>query len=74
MPVTYVGYSGHYPVFSGATLVFTPGVGTYQGLTFMKNVFAMTRDYWDTSLSTPYKGQLFPTGGNSGGPGQVFPY
>ena len=49
-------------------------LGGYTGLTFMKNVFVLPRDYWDKALSTPYSGQLFPTGGNSGGPGQVFPF
>lgn len=49
-------------------------LGGYTGLAFMKNVFVLPRDYWDKALSTPYSGQLFPTGGNSGGPGQVFPF
>jgi hypothetical protein len=49
-------------------------LGGYLGLTFMKNVFVLSRDFWDTALSTPYSGQLFPTGGNSGGPGQVYPF
>ena len=49
-------------------------LGGYTGLTFMKNVFVLPRDHWDNALSTPYSGQLFPTGGNSGGPGQVFPF
>jgi hypothetical protein len=44
------------------------------GLTFMKGVFTLVREYWPPSLSTPYSGQIFPTGGNSGGPGQVFPF
>ncbi len=48
--------------------------GGYVGLTWMKNVFMMTRDFWDSSLGTPYSGQLYPTGGNSGGPGQVYPF
>jgi hypothetical protein len=48
--------------------------GGYTGMTFMKNVFVLTRDFWDSGLSTPYSGQIFPTGGNSGGPGSVYPY
>lgn len=48
--------------------------GGFKGLTWMKNVVVMSRDYWDISLGTPYSGQLFPHGGNSPSPGQVFPY
>lgn len=38
------------------------------------NIIAMIRIFWDTSLSTPFKGQLFPVGGNSGSPKQVYPF
>lgn len=48
--------------------------GGYVGLSFMKNVFCLSRDFWHNSLSTPYSGQLWPTGGKTGGPGQVFPF
>lgn len=48
--------------------------GGYVGLTWMKNVFCLSRDYWQSVLSTPYSGQLWPTGGKTGGPGQVFPF
>jgi len=60
-----------YSVTLGGTLVAING---YRGIPWLKNVFVMIRDYWDLSLSTPFAGQLFPTGGNSGGPGQVYPY
>lgn len=49
-------------------------IAGFVGATFMKNVFILTRDYWTISLSSPYVGQIFPTGGNSGGPGQVYPF
>ena len=55
--------------------IFAGGfAGGYVGITWMKNVFVLTRDYWNLSLGTPYSGQLFPHGGNAPGPGQVFPY
>jgi hypothetical protein len=62
------------PGFGIVGLVGNALTGGYTGLTWMKNVFVLVRDYWDTGLSTPYSGQIFPTGGNSGGPGQIFPY
>jgi len=46
----------------------------YTGVNFMKNVFVLPRDHWDTALSTPYSGQLFPTGAGQGTPGQVYPF
>ena len=49
--------------------------GGYTGATFMKNMFVLNvRGYWDTSLSNPFVGQLFPHAGSAGGPGQVFPF
>jgi hypothetical protein len=48
--------------------------GLYTGIPWLKNVYMMSRDYWDTSLSTPYSGQLFPVGPGEGGPGQIYPY
>jgi hypothetical protein len=58
-------------------VTYPPGVyfrDGFRGMTWMKNVVTMTRDFWDKSLGTPYSGQLFPHGGNSPSPGQVFPY
>jgi hypothetical protein len=55
-------------------IIWSAYIGTYLGLTWMKNVWVITRDFWDKSLSTPYSGQLYPTGGNNPGPGQVYPY
>ncbi len=46
----------------------------FVGISFMKNVLVMTREFWDTALSNPYTGQLYPPGGCVGGPGQVFPF
>lgn len=66
--------SAVYPVDSGLIGKYGAFNGGYQGMTFCKNIFVLQRDFWDTSLSTPYSGQLFPTGGNSGGPGQVYPF
>jgi len=43
-------------------------------ITWMKAIFMFTREFWSPSLSTPYSGQLYPTGGGVGGPGQVYPY
>lgn len=66
----------HYPLpgpimyFNGGA-VFAEG---YNGIGWLKNVFFMSRDFWDDEMTTPYSGQLFPTGGNSGGPGQVYPF
>lgn len=51
--------------------------GNYTGLSWLKNVFMMSRDYWDSgaySRSTPYSGQLFPVGPGQGGSGQIYPY
>lgn len=39
-----------------------PGQMAYRGFAFMQNVFVMIRDFWDASMSTPYTGQIFPTG------------
>jgi hypothetical protein len=52
-----------------------PIANTYLGLTWMKNVYILTRDYWDISLSSPYVGQLWPVP-NTGGAqsGQTFPF
>jgi hypothetical protein len=48
--------------------------GGYVGVKWLKNMYAFVVGYFDSSLSTPYGGQIFPTGGNSGGStGQIFP-
>lgn len=55
----------------GSTDVFDGG---YVGIKYLKNVFMFVTGYFDSSLSTPFGGQIFPTGGNSGGPsGQIYP-
>jgi hypothetical protein len=48
--------------------------GSYTGIPWLKNVYMLSRDYWDSALSTPYSGQLFPVGPGEGGPGQIYPY
>ncbi|HZQ25256.1 MAG TPA: hypothetical protein VFA89_20885 [Terriglobales bacterium] len=41
---------------------------------FARSVYTMVRDYWDSALSTPYSGQIFPTGAAKGTQaGQIFP-
>jgi hypothetical protein len=47
----------------------------YVGLSWLKNIMVLTRDYWDPSLTTPYSGQLYPVP-NTGGTqtGQIYPY
>jgi hypothetical protein len=48
--------------------------GGYVGIKFLKNIFAYVTAYFDSSLSTPFGGQIFPTGGNKGGTGgQIYP-
>jgi hypothetical protein len=56
------------PLFGGGGYYF-------YGLTWLKNVVLLTRDYWDESLTNPASGQLFPVP-NSGGTqtGQIYPY
>lgn len=49
-------------------------LGGYTGLPWLKDVYMLSRDYWDKALSTPYSGQLFPVGPGEGGPGQIYPY
>jgi len=82
MPNSYVSYGqndtggAYYPVGSpisgfGGGAVFAEG---YTGIGWLKNVYVLTRDFWDSTYTTPYSGQLFPTGGNTGGPGQIFPF
>jgi hypothetical protein len=55
--------------------IVPPLFGTFYGLTWLKNIAVLGRDYWDGSLTTPYSGQLYPVP-NSGGTttGQIYPY
>jgi hypothetical protein len=56
---------------SGPSDIFDGG---YAGIKFLKNIFAYVTAYFDSSLSTPYGGQIFPTGGKGGTTGgQIFP-
>jgi hypothetical protein len=45
------------------------------GMTWMKNVCLLARDYWDQGLSSPYVGQIYPSP-NTGGAqsGQTYPF
>jgi hypothetical protein len=43
-------------------------------MTWMKTVWAICVGFWQPSQSTPYSGQVYPTGGNGGGVGQTYPY
>jgi hypothetical protein len=63
------------PVPPSESGIVPPLFGGFFGLTWLKNVAVLTRDYWDESLTTPYSGQLFPVP-NSGGTttGQIYPY
>lgn len=66
-------YTGLAPgVAQGSGNIFNGG---YQGLTWMKNVFILPKDFWQQTLSTPYSGQNYPTP-NTGGAtsGQTYPY
>jgi hypothetical protein len=47
--------------------------GGYLGMTWMKNVLILPKEYWDTALASPYTGQLFPTSPGALPP-QLFPY
>lgn len=49
-------------------------LGGYTGMPWLHNVFMLPRDVWDTGLSTPYSGQLFPVGPGVGAAGQLYPY
>jgi hypothetical protein len=46
----------------------------YTGPTFLKAIYVFVRDFWDKSLSTPYSGQIFPTGQSQGTTGQIYPF
>jgi hypothetical protein len=78
---------GHFPIVgaglssaanpraaAGITLAPSIFTGGFSGITWAKTVFILTRDVWAIQQTTPYSGQLFPTGGNSGGPGEVYPF
>lgn len=69
-----MGYFSPYQelYFSGS--IFLNG---YTGIPWLKNVYLLTRDYWDSgsySRGTPYSGQLYPVGAGTGSPGQMYPY
>lgn len=66
--------TGNFRIFSESYFIGDIFLGGYTGLAWMKNVFVLSRDYWDTALSTPYSGQLFPVGAGQGTPGQVYPF
>jgi hypothetical protein len=59
---------------NGNVFLGTPTVPGF-GMTWMKNVQLLARDYWDQGLSAPYVGQIYPTP-NTGGAqsGQTYPY
>ncbi|MFZ0232418.1 MAG: hypothetical protein WA306_09390 [Candidatus Acidiferrales bacterium] len=55
--------------------VIPPLFASWFGMTWLKNVAVLTRDFWDSTQTTPYSGQLYPVP-NTGGTqtGQVYPY
>src|SRR6516164_8743541 len=57
------------PAAAGAGSAFT-GLKT---LGWLKTIFTMYFPFFSKELSTPYSGQLFPTGVSVGSAGQVFP-
>jgi|HubBroStandDraft_1064217.scaffolds.fasta_scaffold28152_3 hypothetical protein len=64
------------PTPGGAVPPLFGGGGYYfYGLTWLKNIMVLTRDYWDPTLTTPYSGQLYPVP-NTGGTqtGQIYPF
>jgi hypothetical protein len=64
------------PTPGGAVPPLFGGGGYYfYGMTWLKNVLCLTRDFWDSTLTTPYSGQIFPVP-NSGGTqnGQIYPF
>lgn len=82
-PSQYYGTSGspqqlqptfNAQAFGGTVGAFTavPVSSAFNGLTWMRVVYTLVKEYWD-SIS-PYRGQLFPSGNNTKGPGQAFPY
>jgi hypothetical protein len=69
----YVGQPTNTPPFPPSSTPYL--FAGHLGLTWLKNIMVLTRDYWDPSLTTPYSGQLYPVP-NTGGTqtGQVYPY
>ena len=70
--VTYIGF------FNGATNNHTPSgsgftVDGFTGITWNKNIVTINFPFFDSSMGTPYSGQLFPTGTSVGSVGQVYP-
>jgi hypothetical protein len=45
----------------------------YAGMPWCKTIYIMPFPFFDSSMGTPWSGQLFPTGTSAGASGQVFP-
>jgi hypothetical protein len=72
---SYVNFTPNPPFPPTPGGVQPPLFAGWYGLTWLKNIAVLTRDYWDESLTTPYSGQLYPvpnTGGTQNG--QIYPY
>jgi hypothetical protein len=59
---------------NGNVFLGTASMGMF-GMTWLKNVTLLARDYWDQGLTAPYVGQIYPSP-NTGGAqsGQTYPY
>jgi hypothetical protein len=71
---TFEASAGYFKPFQEQYYIGQIFNGGYTGLTWLKNIFSFATPYWATALSTPFSGQIFPTGGNSNGTGQTYPY
>lgn len=68
----YYGTSGS-PAQQQTTFFAGFDITTWAGMTWMKTVYLMTREYW-SAISGPFRGQLYPYSGNARGAGQQFPF
>jgi hypothetical protein len=73
----YFGQPGNYvpPFVPTPPGVIPPLFASWYGMTWLKSVAVLTRDFWDYTQTSPYSGQLFPVP-NTGGTqtGQIYPY
>ena len=66
----------HYPIQNTVPSIPSAGIfqNGYRGLVWCKSIFSMLFGYFDKAMSTPYSGQVFPTGSAQVGNGQAFPF
>lgn len=72
---SYVNFTPNPPFPPVPPGVQPPLFAGFYGLTWLKNIAVLTRDYWDESLTTPYSGQLWPLSyPGSITTGQLYPF